>query len=132
MFLHADSEDTGQTGRMPRLIWVFTGHTGHCVGFVTPWLSYVNFSLPATAVNRYDFDTLKLQTEKLKINNLFEVERWRTPAYMHKLFNVNSRAAQISAPRKPTVGFENFHFQNWIHVIRFIKHIRICNLIVKM
>ena len=26
-FLHADSEDSDQTGRMPRLIWVFTGHT---------------------------------------------------------------------------------------------------------
>ena len=24
-FLHADSEDSDQTGRMPRLIWVFTG-----------------------------------------------------------------------------------------------------------
>ena len=26
-FLHADSEDSDQTGRMPRLILVFTGHT---------------------------------------------------------------------------------------------------------
>ena len=26
-FLHADSEDSGQTGRMPRLIWVFAGCT---------------------------------------------------------------------------------------------------------
>ena len=33
-FLHVDSEDPGQTGRMPRLIWVFTGRTGHFVGFV--------------------------------------------------------------------------------------------------
>ena len=34
-FLHADSEDSDQTGRMPRLIWVFTGRTCHFVGFVT-------------------------------------------------------------------------------------------------
>ena len=34
MFLHADSEDSDQTGRMSRLIWVFAGHTGHFVGFV--------------------------------------------------------------------------------------------------
>ena len=27
LFLHADSEDSDQTGRMPRLIWVFAGHT---------------------------------------------------------------------------------------------------------
>ena len=26
-FLHADSEDSDQTGRMPRLIWVFAGCT---------------------------------------------------------------------------------------------------------
>ena len=26
-FLHADSEDSGQTGRMPRLIWIFAGRT---------------------------------------------------------------------------------------------------------
>ena len=25
-FLHADSKDSDQTGRMPRLIWVFAGH----------------------------------------------------------------------------------------------------------
>ena len=32
-FLHADSEDSDQTGRMPRLIWVFAGRTCHYVGF---------------------------------------------------------------------------------------------------
>ena len=26
-FFHADSEDSDKTGRMPRLIWVFAGHT---------------------------------------------------------------------------------------------------------
>ena len=34
MFLHADSEDSDQTVRMPRLIWVHAGCTGHFVGFV--------------------------------------------------------------------------------------------------
>ena len=34
-FLHVDSEDSDQTGRMPRLIWVFAGCTCHFVGFVT-------------------------------------------------------------------------------------------------
>ena len=33
-FLHADSEDSDQTGQMPSLIWVFTGRTCHCVCFV--------------------------------------------------------------------------------------------------
>ena len=34
-FLHADSEDSDQTGQMPRLIWVFAGRTCHFVCFVT-------------------------------------------------------------------------------------------------
>ena len=33
-FLHADSENSDQTGRMPRLTWVFAGRTCHLVGFV--------------------------------------------------------------------------------------------------
>ena len=34
MFLNADSEDSDQTGMMPRLIWVSAGRTCHFVGFV--------------------------------------------------------------------------------------------------
>ena len=33
-FLHADSEDSDQSGRMPRLIWVCAGRTYYFVGFV--------------------------------------------------------------------------------------------------
>ena len=33
-FLHADSEDSDQTGRMPRLIWVFAGRTFILLVFV--------------------------------------------------------------------------------------------------
>ena len=40
MLIHAD---TDQTGRMPRLIWVFTGRTGHFVGFVLRWLKSICF-----------------------------------------------------------------------------------------
>ena len=36
----AHSKDSDQTGWMPRLIWVFTGHTCHFVGFVMRWLIY--------------------------------------------------------------------------------------------
>ena len=34
-FLHADSKDSDQTGRMSRLVRVFAGRTCHFVGFVT-------------------------------------------------------------------------------------------------
>ena len=40
-FLHTDSEDSDQTGWMPRLIWVFDGCTGHFVGFVMRRLKYI-------------------------------------------------------------------------------------------
>ena len=36
----AHSEDSDQTGRMPRLIWVFTGCTCHLVAFVMRWHNY--------------------------------------------------------------------------------------------
>ena len=39
-FLQADSEDSDQTGRMPRLIWVLAGHTCHFVGFLMRRLKY--------------------------------------------------------------------------------------------
>ena len=39
-FLHADSEDSDQTGQMPRLIRVFAGCTCHFVGFVMRRLNY--------------------------------------------------------------------------------------------
>ena len=39
-FLHADSEDSDQTGRMPRLIWVFAGAHTHFVGFVMSRLKF--------------------------------------------------------------------------------------------
>ena len=39
-FLHADSEDSGQNGQIPRLIWVFAGRTCHFVGFVTRRLKW--------------------------------------------------------------------------------------------
>ena len=38
-FLHADSEDSDQTGRMPRNFWIFAGRTCHFVGFVMRRLS---------------------------------------------------------------------------------------------
>ena len=36
----AHSEGSDQTGRMPRLIWVFAGRPCHFGGFVTRWLSF--------------------------------------------------------------------------------------------
>ena len=45
-FLHVGSEDSDQTGRMPRLIWVFAGRTSHFVCFIMKRLVYI-FVKPA-------------------------------------------------------------------------------------
>ena len=45
-------EDSDQTGRMSRLIWVFVGRTYHFVGFVMRWLIWkigiYSFYMPST------------------------------------------------------------------------------------
>ena len=41
---------TDQTGWMPKLIWVFTGRTGHFVGFVTRRLNYKLTQLELLAI----------------------------------------------------------------------------------
>ena len=43
-FLRADSEDSDQTGRIPRLIWVFAGCTCHFAGFVMRRLIFYGVS----------------------------------------------------------------------------------------
>ena len=58
-FLHADSENSDQTGWMPRLIWVFAGRRCHFVGFV---MRRLKFDQRATAI---------------KLPILFWCETWR-------------------------------------------------------
>ena len=57
-FLHADIEDSDQTGRMPRLIWVFSGRTCLFVGFVVRQLYYV--ALQISLFNDQVQDLIKL------------------------------------------------------------------------
>ena len=44
-FIHADSENSDQTERMPRLIWVFAGRTCRFVGFVMMRLKLIYHSV---------------------------------------------------------------------------------------
>ena len=72
-FLHADSEDSDQTGRMPRMIWGFTGRTCHFAGFVMRRLIYAKKSQLAIT----DLLFLHLRTfHKLCSNKLFFI--WAT------------------------------------------------------
>ena len=53
MFLHADSEDSDQIRRMPKLIGVFAGRTGRFVGFV---MQLLNANIPSGFFHPYYLD----------------------------------------------------------------------------
>ena len=56
-FLHADSEDSDQTWRMPRLIWVFAGFTVILLFFFMKWLvCHYQISLPLGVIRRLQFE----------------------------------------------------------------------------
>ena len=71
VLLQADSEDSDQTGWMPRLIWVFAGRTCHFVGFVMRWLILISWGTCAQ-------EDRKMKTLKLAIilSLLACVEMW--------------------------------------------------------
>ena len=62
-FLYADSEDSDQTGRMPRLLRVFSGHTGHFVVFVMQWFGSIFYNDFVNACNPFSpFSPIKCKT----------------------------------------------------------------------
>ena len=71
-FLHADSEDSDQTWRMPRLIWVLAGCICHFVGFVMMQLIYC-CNDPMISPMWFDHRVMcpKMQMEWQKMQPLF-------------------------------------------------------------
>ena len=61
----ANREDSYQTGRMPRMIWVFAGHTCHFVGFVMRRLICQHLSHITRKRVFGDFRLGKIQTSLL-------------------------------------------------------------------
>ena len=53
-FLDADSGDSDQTGRMPRLIWVFAGRTCHFIGFVMRWLKWLTLIFEHSVMTNFN------------------------------------------------------------------------------
>ena len=70
-FLHADNEDSAQTWRMPRLIWVFTGRTCHIVGFVVMRLTD-------------EYSTAKPTLKRWRIGNPTAESQWTLPKAKHQ------------------------------------------------
>ena len=70
----AHSEDCDQTGRVPRLIWVFAGRTFQYVGFVTRRLIWRNHVLHVLAsiyscFKSYCFNVVSCFRESLKLGS---------------------------------------------------------------
>ena len=55
----AQSEDSDQTGRMPKLFWVIAGRTCRFVGFIMRWLKYISSNvLKISAFSRVRIDDI--------------------------------------------------------------------------
>ena len=64
-FLHADSEDSDQTGQMPRLIWVFAGRTCHLVGF---------FMRRLKCLYEHSIEVIKLKVERYGLLQRYKMQ----------------------------------------------------------
>ena len=68
-FLHADSEDSDQTGRMPRLIWVFAGRTLTLLVLTCRGsLHYSHINIACSSIGLLSF--LKIRKTKSRLLNL--------------------------------------------------------------
>ena len=73
-FLHADSKDSDQTGRMPRLIWVFAGRTLillvlSCRGSIKD-ITFCTESLAFDQMQHYLFVRMEIQNNLDLLNHL--------------------------------------------------------------
>ena len=88
-FLHADSEDSDQTGRMPRLIWVFAGRTTTLLVLSWGGLCILNQILNAT-INTF------LNNSKPTKYRLIPFKPWLDKCVRHSIF-VFERSAWFHA-----------------------------------
>ena len=111
-FLHADSEDSDQTGRMPGLICVFAGSTGDFVCFVMLQLINLSWRTDCWSTKHdsrktYRNGQLWIGCQKVK---LF-LCNWRTEANeyqnykIHKLQESDSRPTFIVVPLNARMHF---------------------------
>ena len=73
MFLHADSEDSDQTGPMPRLIWFFAGRKGH---FVMRQLSVFDEDYRLVSKYSFIFPHVYMPYNQRKENGYFVTGNW--------------------------------------------------------
>ena len=84
-FLHADSKNSYQIARMPRLIWVFTGRTCHFVGFIMLQLIWNN-SKHTVLRSPFTWDGLSISyQDNLPGYSLFSCFPFRHSSSLHDL-----------------------------------------------
>ena len=100
-FLHVDSEDSDQTGRMPRLIWVFTGRTVILLvlswgGSYCFWEYYGNIKMIDNQMHRFavhefisnDCSIFRKSDHENYLCTLLYPSEYRTSAFALRALNV--------------------------------------------
>ena len=95
-FLQADSEDTDQTGRMPRLIWVFAGRTCHFVGCVTMRIIYCSEHIYYTFGNFILFHSCKILFKVFYMWGLCNTVSWLIIRMRHSFYDVTVVYVRLS------------------------------------
>ena len=108
-FLHADSEDSDQSGRMPRLIWVFAERTDHFVGFVMGWLILFQVQ-EKERTPRVLTKTEQTGRRWLHLNYVTAITVYRVPTVLCHYKTVNYLQG-MDKLRKLRVNKANFHFR---------------------
>ena len=115
-FLHADSEDSEQTGQMPRLIWLSAGRTGCFVGFVMRRLMF--------------YTIFQNQTEKNKLNDYHKAMfLWNFQRGLEGFrFDLGDQnlMTNTSSPTQLVQKWEFLHFKplrEWIQHCNFNKEL---------
>ena len=113
-FLHADSEDSDQTGRMPRLIWIFARRTCHFVGFVMSRLKWQKFCFGAGDLYEQWWHQFKCSLrQKYVVPNLWQRKLCRLASAI-----LSSQSCGISKTRNYGLVYI---FQNIMYVIIQLK-----------
>ena len=66
-FLHADSEDSDQTGQMPRLIWVFAGRTAILLVLSCPGSYNYSNNVRCLNINKFMLPNIIIEPHHMKM-----------------------------------------------------------------
>ena len=105
-FFHADSEDF-QTGRMPRMIWVFAGRTSHFLGF---WheAAHLHYSIKAWQEGR----TLGLFIWYINGNNIIQFRVVSSSEYVEQREHNSHKQPDLCCKIKCIRNVHLLHFQH--------------------